>query len=90
MREIHNSQKGCRKMENEKNVTNIVIKYDDETEREIKKGAVVEYNSDGEKANLGFEFKDCNGKDLVNIVYGVMEMGANMGLFNESERDEDD
>ena len=77
-------------MKEEKNVTNIVIKYDDGTEREINKGAVVEYNTDGEKANLGFEFKDCNGKDLINIVYGVMEMGANMGMFKDSECDEDD
>ncbi|MEX0083533.1 hypothetical protein AB2T90_13970 [Clostridium butyricum] len=77
-------------MKEEKNVKNIVIKYDDGTEREINKGAVVEYDTDGEKANLGFEFKDCSGKDLVNIVYGVMKMGANMGLFNDSECDEDD
>lgn len=72
-------------MKNEKNVRNIVIKYDDGTEREINKGAIVEYDTDGENANLRFEFKDCNGKDLVNIVYGVMEMGVNMGMFNDSE-----
>ena len=77
-------------MDKEKNITNIVIKYDDGTEREISKGTVVEYNLDGEKANLEFEFKDCNGKDLVNIVYGVMEMGVNMGMFNDSEGDENE
>lgn len=74
----------------ENNIKNIVIKYDDGTEREIQKGAVIEYKTDEEKANLEFEFKDCKGKDFINIVYGVMEVGANMGLFNDRECDEDD
>ena len=86
----NNCQKGRRKMsKTENNVKNIVIKYDDGTEREIKKGAVIEYKTDEEKADLEFEFKGCNGKDFVNIVYGVIEMAANMGMF-ESEDDEDD
>lgn len=69
----------------ENNVKNIVIKYDDGTEREISKGAIIEYNSDGEKANLEFEFKDCGGNDLSNIIYGILQMAAQMGLFNDSE-----
>lgn len=68
-------------------IEKIIIKYEDGTEKEITKGAVVnmtpEENTD--EVTLNFEFIDFSGNDLTNLIYGITEMGVRMGLFEDNE-----
>lgn len=71
-------------MENKKKaIEKIVVKYNDGTEREIDKGAVVNMTPHEDETTLNFEFTDLNGEDLATLVYGVTEIGMKMGLFDE-------
>lgn len=70
--------------EKEKDIQKIIIKYDDGTEKEIEKGVVItdKVIEDGDY-NLTFEFANMQGSELVTIIFGVTEMGVNIGLFDE-------
>lgn len=67
----------------ENDVDQIIVKYDDGTERVIRKGAVIEYKEEGEEGTLTFEFVDISGKELTSIIYGATEMGVKMGMFED-------
>lgn len=67
----------------ENNVDQIIVKYDDGTERVIRKGAVIEYKEEGKEGTLTFEFADIKGEELASIIYGVTEMGVKMGMFED-------
>jgi hypothetical protein len=72
---------------NDVDVEKIVIKYADGTEKEITKGAVINMtpNEETDEVTMNFEFVDFKGTDLTNMVYGVVEMGTRMGMFDGSE-----
>lgn len=72
------------KNKKDNNVEQIVIKYDDGTERIISKGVIVELgNSEGkEEQTLSMEFADCKGTDLTTIILGFVQMGVEMGMFD--------
>lgn len=76
------------KKQKDNNVEKIIVKYDDGTEKEIKKGVIItdKINEDLDH-NLTFEFADMKGNELANIVFGVMQMGSEMGLFDNLEED---
>nr|KEH88853.1 hypothetical protein Z964_p0014 [Clostridium novyi A str. GD211209] len=77
------------KNKKDKNIEQLVVKYDDGTEKVIKKGAIVELgnNENEEEQTLSMEFADCKGIDLTSIVLGFVQMGAEMGLFNNLEEE---
>ncbi|RXI50671.1 hypothetical protein DP130_01505 [Clostridium tetani] len=66
------------------NIEKIIIKYEDGTEKEIEKGTVITLGKEKEnnEIDMNFEFANCSGKDLTSIIFGVMQMGAEMGLFD--------
>lgn len=75
-------------MKNKKDnmVEKIIVKYDDGTEKEIKKGLVITDDIDVyNDHNLTFEFADMRGSEIANIIFGVMQMGSEMGLFDNLE-----
>ncbi|WP_039233374.1 hypothetical protein [Clostridium novyi] len=66
-------------------VEKIILRYEDGTEKEIDKGAIItvgEADKDG-NTNLAFEFADCKKKDLATIIWGVMNMADEMGMLGE-------
>lgn len=68
----------------ENNLDKIVLKYDDGTEKEISKGVVITLNSvDEDESTLNFEFAHMKGNELTDIILGVMQMGVEIGIFNE-------
>lgn len=71
-----------------KTIKNLYIQYDDGVFEEIEKGAALSYKLNGEEANVSLNFKDCSGKDCFNIIYGIINMAAEIGLFNEGEENE--
>ena len=70
--------------EKENNLEKIVLKYDDGTEKEISKGVAITLNSINEdEKTLNFEFAHIGGSELTDIILGVMQMGVEIGIFNE-------
>jgi hypothetical protein len=77
------------KRQKESMVEKIIVKYEDGTEKEITKGLVITDDIDEEQDHhLTFEFADMKGDEVANIVFGVMEMGSEMGLFDNLEDEE--
>ncbi|MCD3321672.1 hypothetical protein G8V07_14595 [Clostridium botulinum D/C] len=63
----------------------IVLKYEDGTEKEINKGAVItlgEVDENGD-TDLILQFANCKGKDLTTIVWGVLNMANETGILDE-------
>ena len=74
------------KKEKESMVEKIVIKYEDGTSKEIEKGAIITVDKDENEDNhLTFEFADISGSELTTLILGVMQMGVEMGLFNDED-----
>lgn len=77
------------KIQKDNAVEKIIVKYNDGTEKEITKGLIItDKVNENEEHNLTFEFANMAGKELSDIVLGVMQMGSEMGMFNDIE-DED-
>lgn len=73
----------------ENHVEKIIVKYEDGTESEILKGVVItDSDNEDESRNLVFEFVNTTGEGLANIIFGVVELGTKMGLFDGLEEDE--
>ena len=71
------------------NIEKIVIKYDDGTEKEINKGVIITDDVNGDDHKLTFEFANVTGEEVADIVYGVTDMGIQIGLFGKEEGDEE-
>lgn len=72
------------KKKKESLVENIVLKYEDGTEKKINKGVIItvgEVDSEGD-TTMNFEFANCKGEDLTSIIWGVMNMADEMGMLD--------
>lgn len=75
-------------MENqEKEVKDFTINYTDGSSVTVDKGFFCNIQEEpGGVSNLKFELVGCSGKDLATIIFGCVNLGAKMGLFDkESE-----
>lgn len=76
-------------MENqEKEVKDFVINYTDGSSVTVDKGFFCNIQEEpGGVSNLKFELVGCSEKDLATIIFGCVNLGAKMGLFDK-EREE--
>lgn len=72
----------------EKEIKNFVFNYTDGTSKTVEKGFFchIKDEPNGE-STLSFEFAGVSGKDLATIIFGCVNLGAKMGLFDK-EREE--
>ena len=63
----------------------ITVKYDNGEEKDITKGLIITVKEEGEESNLTFEFANIEGRELAIILYGVIQMGVEMGLLGDGE-----
>ena len=72
-----------------KDIEKIIVKYDDGTEKKINKGVIITLNKNEnqDEEKMTFEFADIKRNELANILYGVIQMGNKIGLFDGGEDD---
>ena len=63
----------------------MVICYEDGEEKEMKKGFFCETQPGEECLNLTFPMFQVEGKELVCIVEGMMELGDRLGMFSATK-----
>lgn len=69
--------------ENEVDVSNFVINYVDGTQRVIEKGFFCEMNDEDDGGQtLSFIMSHCSGRDLEAIVFGCIQLGQRLGMFD--------
>lgn len=74
----------------EKAVDRIIIAYEDGTTREIEQGMALwseDYKDD--HADVKAVLTHMKGKDLIMLIYAMVELGSRLGLFNREEREEE-
>ena len=77
MENLKNSQ-----VENqEPEVKNFVVNYDDGTQRVIEKGFFCEIKEEGDESVLSFIMAHCAGHDLETIVLGCVQLGVKLGMI---------
>ena len=71
----------------EKEINNIIINYNDGTNEVINKGLVAEFDGQDENGYPTMTMHMCNilGKDLHNIVGAFVNLGYEIGMFNDLE-----
>ena len=73
------------KIEPEKEIKKVVICYEDGEEKEIEKGFFCEMHPEEECLNLTFHMFRVEGKELVCIIEGMMELGDRLGMFSPAK-----
>ena len=73
------------KIEPEKEIKKVVICYEDGEEKEMKKGFFCQTQPGEECLNLTFHMFQVEGKELVCIVEGMMELGDRLGMFSATK-----
>ena len=73
------------KIEPEKEIKKVVICYEDGEEKEIEKGFFCEMHPEEECLNLTFHMFRVEGKELVCIIEGMMELGGRLGMFSPAK-----
>ena len=73
------------KIEPEKEIKKVVICYEDGEEKEMKQGFFCETQPGEECLNLTFHMFQVEGKELVCIVEGMMELGDRLGMFSATK-----
>ncbi len=73
------------KIEPEKEIKKVVICYEDGEEKEMKKGFFCETQPGEECLNLTFHMFQVEGKELVCIIEGMMELGDRLGMFSPTK-----
>ncbi|WP_297439393.1 hypothetical protein [uncultured Clostridium sp.] len=73
----------------EPDVSKIIVKYEDGTEKELDKGAVVSFRFDEyDKENkVTLEMSKFNKQDLEILIFAMMETGQRLGLFDDLEEE---
>ena len=81
-------------MEKDKNIDKITLHYGDGTTEEINKGFLVSFAAGKEKDEMTatFHMVHISGHELSAVVYSVLKLGQELGLFDENkdENTEDD
>lgn len=63
--------------------TEIIVKYDDGTEKSIKKGAIMEMKDLGTETKFDMEFANISGEEAVKLFEGMLRATMHMlGLNN--------
>lgn len=78
-------------MEMSANIKRIIIERDDGTTDEMTRGLVADFTecpADGD-GTVSFDICGLGGKDLYNIVMCVVELGYNLGFFNDEKKEDD-
>lgn len=72
-------------VENERDIQKIVIHYDDGTEETINKGFIG--SMEEKEGNIEMVFHMCHipGRDLENIIWGILQLGDKLGMFENQE-----
>ena len=65
----------------EKDLKMIKVIYEDGTEKEIEKGAVVQLQETKETDSMTMEFVDITKVDLMKIIYGIMSLSVETELI---------
>lgn len=73
-------------IEQEADIENFVVNYANGTQRVIEKGFFCEMKDedDGEQT-MSFIMSHCSGKDLEAIVFGCIQLGQKLGMFDSLE-----
>jgi hypothetical protein len=67
----------------EKEIEDIIVKYDDGSEDVVSKGMLITLSEDDDVANLNMKFADFTREDLVTVAYAFLEMSAKLGLLED-------
>lgn len=71
--------------EQEKDVIELSKTYNDGSMETVSKGFLCTMVDDEEGTGFTFDMCNISGEDLAAIVYGVLELGDRLGLFNNLE-----
>ena len=73
----------------EADVSKIIVKYEDGTEKELDKGAVVTFRYDevDEEDKILLEMCKFGQKEFKNLIIGMAMIGTKMGLFDDLEEE---
>lgn len=71
-------------------VKKITVENEDGSTREIKKGflCTMAPAEDGDGTTFSFDMVNISGRELKEIVFGVLAMGDKLGLFGEGAANE--
>lgn len=72
-------------MEKNDEVEKFIICYKSGEQKVIDKGFFCEMKEDQEGVNLSFTLCDVSGKELEHIVFGCLELGIKLGMFDKKE-----
>lgn len=72
-------------MDKEKEIKEIVVYYDDGTEETINKGFIGNMKENDGNIDMVFTMCHISGKDLENIVWGILQLGDKLGMFDDQE-----
>ncbi len=68
--------------EKERNVEKFVVCYDDGEQKVIDKGFFCEMKEEEGACVLSFIMSHVSGRELEHIVFGCMELGVKLGMFD--------
>lgn len=69
-------------VEKERNIQKIVLHYDDGTEETINKGFIGNMEENDGNVHVVFGMCHIAGRELENIIWGCIQLGEKLGLFD--------
>lgn len=73
------------------NVKRIIVEREDGTSEVITRGLIADYSEtpDAEEGEVKFDLCGLTGRDIGMIVMTMLELGARLGMFGNTEQKED-
>lgn len=68
----------------ESDVKNFVVNYADGTQKTFEKGFLCEIKKENDEDTMTFTMSHCSGADLAKIIFGCIELGVQIGLFDKN------
>lgn len=74
------------------NVKRIIVEREDGTSEVITRGLIADYSEipDADEGEVKFDLCGLTGHDIGMIVMTMLELGARLGMFGNTEQKEDD
>lgn len=74
------------------NVKRIILEREDGTSEAITRGLIADYSeaTDTREGEVKFDLCGLAGRDIGMIVMSMLELGAKLGMFSDTEQKEDD
>ena len=80
----HMKESGTESNVKESDVRNFVVNYADGTQKTFEKGFLCEIKEENGEDTMTFTMSHCSGADLAKIIFGCIELGAQIGLFDKN------